>query len=370
MEDPSCFAVLTLLMGRRLRFIPENQDGVLVEVSCRTIRALALMRPSRRLREITIGVLGRALEISPLEVCALSCLSNHYHALLVVHDQQQLTRFMHHFQSNLAREVGRHVGWFGPVWSRRYDAMVVTDEPQAQWSRLKYVLSNSVKEGLVESPLEWTGAHSAGALVHGEPMEGYWWNRTKIWAAERRREEIGTYDYATRYQVEHAPLPCFRHLSVDAYRDKVAELIWEIEAEGREARGERPVLGIEAAMRQDPFEAPTLKAKRSPRRQFYGESRERLRDLHEEFEAFMAQFEIASEELRSGNLEAASWFPEGSFPPALPFVGERPLPRPPVPPTARRTMTDSGRIEVGEVPTVLIAARPSADPPRARGQPP
>jgi len=118
-------------VGRNLRFIPDNDDGVLVEISCRTIRALALMRPSRRLREITLGVLGRALEVSPLEVCGLSFLSNHYHSLLVVRNQQELTRFMQHFQSNLAREVGRHVGWFGPVWSRRYDGIVVTDQKGA-----------------------------------------------------------------------------------------------------------------------------------------------------------------------------------------------------------------------------------------------
>jgi REP element-mobilizing transposase RayT len=356
-------------MGRRLRFLPDNDDGVLVEVSCRTIRALALLRPSRRMREITVGVLGRAREVSPVEVCAFSCLSNHYHGLLVVRDQQELTRFMHHFQGNLAREVGRHVRWHGPVWSRRYDGMVVTDEPEAQWARLKYVLSNSVKEGLVESPLEWQGAHAAGALVHGEPMEGYWWNRTKEWAAARRGETYGTYDYATRYLVELAPLPCFRHLSAEEYQNRVAELIREIEEEGREARGDRPVLGVEAVARQDPFEPPTYQTKKSPRRQFHGTSKEHLRDLREEFAIFVAKFETASEELRSGNLEAASWFPEGSYPPALPFIGEKPPPRPPAPPTPRRTTTASGRVEVGEVPVVMIPARSRDSPPRIRGHP-
>jgi len=357
-------------MGRRLRFIPENDDGVLVEVSCRTIRALALLRPSRRMREITVGVLGRAQEVSPIEVCAISCLSNHYHGLLVVRDQQELSRFMHHFQCNLAREVGRHVRWHGPVWSRRYDGLVVTDEPEAQWARLKYVLSNSVKEGLVESPLEWRGAHSAAALVHGEPMEGYWWNRTKEWAAERRGETVGTYDYATRYLVELAPLPCFRHLSAEEYQDKVAELIREIEEEGRQDRGERPVLGVEAASRQDPFEPPTYRTKKSPRRQFHGATKERLQDLEEEYAAFDTEFHIASEALLAGNLEAVTWFPAGSFPPALPFIGEPPPTRPPAPPTPRRTVTASGRIEIGDIPVVVIPARPRKGPPQVRGRPP
>ena len=95
-------------MGHPLRFIPEDENGVLVEVSCRTIGAWALLRPTRRCREITIGVIGRALEISPLGVCALSCLGNHYHALLMVHDQQQLTRFM--LPRPVARGVSRRGG--------------------------------------------------------------------------------------------------------------------------------------------------------------------------------------------------------------------------------------------------------------------
>jgi len=113
-------------MSRSPRFVPENKDGVLVEVSSRTVNAWALMRPSAELSDVTVGVLGRSLEISPVEIVALSCLSNHYHALLVVDDQQQLTRFMQHFQSNLAREIGRLVGWRGPLWSRRYDGIVVS----------------------------------------------------------------------------------------------------------------------------------------------------------------------------------------------------------------------------------------------------
>jgi hypothetical protein len=201
-------------------------------------------------------------------------------------------------------------------------------------------------------------------------MEGYWWNRTKEWAAERRGETVGTYDYATRYLVELAPLPCFRHLSAEEYQDKVAELIREIEEEGRQDRGERPVLGVEAASRQDPFEPPTYRTKKSPRRQFHGATKERLQDLEEEYAAFDTEFHIASEALLAGNLEAVTWFPAGSFPPALPFIGEPPPTRPPAPPTPRRTVTASGRIEIGDIPVVVIPARPRNGPPQVRGRPP
>ncbi len=66
-------------MSRSPRFLPKNKDGVLVEVSSRTVNAWALLRPSAELSDITVGVLGRSLEISPVEVVALSFLSNHHH---------------------------------------------------------------------------------------------------------------------------------------------------------------------------------------------------------------------------------------------------------------------------------------------------
>jgi len=68
-------------MARPLRFIPENSAGVLVEVSCRTIEALPLLRPSRRLNEIAAGVIGRALEIGPGDGALIVGLAGIYQAV-------------------------------------------------------------------------------------------------------------------------------------------------------------------------------------------------------------------------------------------------------------------------------------------------
>ena len=59
-------------MGRPARYIPENKTGVLVEVSCRCIGGRALLTPGPnpfKFNEIVAGVIGRALEISPLDLC-------------------------------------------------------------------------------------------------------------------------------------------------------------------------------------------------------------------------------------------------------------------------------------------------------------
>ncbi len=372
-------------MGRPARFIPENKDGVLVELSGRTIGARALLVPSpdpRRFNEVVLGVIGRALEVSPLELCSAVWLANHYHMLCVVRDQQQLSRFMQHVACNISKEVGGRLrNWRGSFWERRYDGIVVSDEPESQWRTLKYHLSNSVKEGLCQSPLDWPGVHAAKALVHGEPLEGFWFNRSKEWAAKNRGQDFGRYDFATRYQVHFAQLPAFRHLSPEDYQDKIAQLIREIEEEGEKKRDGSPVAGTEKILSQNPYEPPTRKTKRSPKPLFHFASRETGDALRFEFFGYQSQYQIASEALRAGNLKAATWFPEGCYPPALPFLGPPPLPRPPWPPTRRITVLDSGAVERGEVPFVeLPATTPTVEPEadrasqavesRARGQPP
>jgi predicted TIM-barrel enzyme len=342
-----------------------------MEVTCRTVGGLALLRPSRKLPEIIAGVLGRALELSPLEICGLSFVSNHYHALLYADSQQAISRFMAHVQCNLAKEVGRHVGWKGSLWSRRYDGIIVSREPEAQWARLAYVLANGTKEGLVESPLEWPGLHAARYLITGEPIIGYWLNRTREWAATRRGEDFGTYDYATRYEIPLAPLPCARHLSPDEYQNEVIKLIAKIQDDCAKARDGRPVAGVDAVMKQNPFERPTAKRpKRSPKPRFHVASKEPLDELEAEFAEFNVLYDMASEALRSGDLSAAERFPPGCFPPALAFIGPPPPPRPPRPPTRTITVSESAVVEKGPIPVIVIPRRWQAVEPKARGQPP
>ncbi len=290
------------------------------------------------------------------------------HLLCVVHQQQELSRFMHHLGCNISKEIGGRIRqWRGSFWERRYDGIVVSDEPEAQWRRLKYHLSNSVKEGLCRSPLDWPGVHAARALVHGEPLEGYWFNRSKEWAARNRRQDFGRYDFATRYLVGFAQLPAFRHLTPEQYQNKVAELIREIENEGEQQRCGDSVAGVEKVLGQNPYEPPTRQTRRSPKPLFHVASKQARDDLRNEMAAFLARYWEASEALRSGNVEAAGCFPEGCYPPALAFVGPPAPPPPPSPPTRQITVLESGTVERGDVPIVEIPATIDV---RIRGRPP
>ena len=58
------------------RFIPS--DGALVEVTYRTIQGRFLLKPSRPLNELVLGVLARAQSFCPtVELIGIVVLSNH-----------------------------------------------------------------------------------------------------------------------------------------------------------------------------------------------------------------------------------------------------------------------------------------------------
>jgi hypothetical protein len=305
-------------VGRRLRWVPE--EGALIDVTCRTVQGRRLLRPSSELNEIVLGVLGRAQRLHPIRICGLAVLSSHMHLLVDVNTAEELSDFMEYACSNMAREVGRLTDWEGPVFAGRYHAIVVSPEEKAQAARLAYCLAQGCKENLVERVRDWPGVHCVRALLDGEPLKGYWFDRSKEYAAYRRGEDFDRYRYATEETVHLSPLPCWKHLSDDAYRGRVTELVDEIEEEAAAERRRtgKPVLGVEAILAQDPQYRPAH-LDRSPCPLFLAASESMWRTLYEGYAWFVAAFRSAAEKLRAG--DRAAPFPRGSFPPALPFVG-------------------------------------------------
>ena len=239
--------------------------------------------------------------------------------------------------------------------------MVISDEPQAQLERLKYLVAQATAAGLVESPLDWPGLNCAKAILEDEPLSGYWFNRSEEWEARRRGETYEKYDYATRYEIEPQPLPVLSHLSKKEYREVVAGLVREAEEEGAAKRDGRMVLGAAKILAQDPHKR--LGGSTSPASKlFYADSAEELARLREGFLDFLSRYRFAADRLRMtkdllGVRNPARDFPRGSFPPALPFVGGRPMPPLRTPPTRRLETVDLGDLTVvrrGEIPTVRM----------------
>jgi len=158
--------------------------------------------------------------------------SNHYHLLIRVPDAERMADFMGYFQTNAAREVGRLRKWRDKIWSRRYEAIVISDEPAAQVDRLRYVLANGVKEGLVARVEDWPGISLVKSVLSGEPVRGTWFNRTAEYRARLRGKDFEPRRYATEETVVLSQLPCWRHLSPEVYRELIAGLVQEIDADG------------------------------------------------------------------------------------------------------------------------------------------
>lgn len=302
-------------MGRKLRYIPEG--GALVEVTCRTLQGRFLLKPTDEIRPIVLGVLARAQRLCSVRLHAFVFLSNHYHLLLSVDNAHQLARFMNYLNSNLAREAGRLNRWQDKFWSRRYQAIVVSEEDAAQISRLRYILSHGCKEGLVARPQDWPGANAVKSLIENVPLEGLWFDRTREYAAKARRESFHQHEYATPEVVRLTSLPCWRHLEETTHRHLVEELVKEIEEEtaSRHAReGTRP-LGVARILAHHPHDRPG-KLKKAWAPTFHAATNTVRSELNAAYGWFLQAFREAAERLQHGDLTAR--FPKGSFPPRFP----------------------------------------------------
>jgi putative transposase len=306
-------------MARKQRYIPPSPKPTLVFVTCRTIQGRYLFRPGPDFNDRFLGILGCVQRRYQMLICGFCVLSSHFHFLLLVEDAHQLARFMRDLKSKLAIETNRLTGWKGTVFERRYDSAVVTDEEGAQIERLLYLLSNSVKEGLVERPQEWPGVHCVNALLDGEPTTGHWFDRSREYAARNQGQKFDRLRYATEEAVELSPIPCWAHLSPEAYRARIQALVDRVIADAalERSRTGRSVEGVESILARDPLHRPAKPA-RSPAPLVHAATKAARRAFYKMYSWFVAAFRSAAEKLKQGDREAH--FPVGSFPPGLPFV--------------------------------------------------
>ena len=300
-------------MGRRVRFLPEGD--CLVEVTCRTIQGRHLLRPGPRLNRLVVGVLARAQRMYPVGIHACVVMSNHYHLLLSVPDSRRLSQFMNFFQSNLAREAGRLHNWRDRFWGRRYSAIMVSGEERAQLDRLRYILSHGVKEGLVAEPQGWPGVNCVRALLDARRLEGMWIDRTRQWQAQPATEETRGVSHTTTEFVALDKMPCWAHLEGAEYRQRIRDLLSSITSSHKHPSSSMATR--RAQLPHDPHHRPS-RLKRECAPWFHCASEAVRRELREAYSVFLSAYREASERLRRGDPNAP--FPEGSFPPPLPFV--------------------------------------------------
>ncbi len=193
-------------------------------------------------------------------------------------------------------------------------------EERAQVRRLEYLLSNGVKELLVDRVAEWPGVHSAEALVEGKTLVGHWYDRTKEGAARRLKGKVvDPEDFATEEHLVLSPIPCWEHLPPPTLRRRVAEIVARIDEEGareRQRTGRRS-LGVKKILRVRPHKRPR-RVEKSPKPRFHAATKKVLKQLRDAHAEVVAAFRAASARLLAGEVDVV--FPEGTFPPGLPFV--------------------------------------------------
>jgi REP element-mobilizing transposase RayT len=268
-------------------------------------------------RELVLGALGRAQRLYGMAIVCFVFLSNHFHLLLLPESALQLSQFMGHVLSNVAREVSRVHQWRHGFWCRRYRAIPVTNEESAQVERLRYLLSHGVKEGFVHSPRDWPGPQCVEPLLTGATITGTWYDRTGWWKARRAGLDRSLAEFATQELVSLTPLPCWREWPVEQRRAAVRMLLEHIELTGQIERHGREPVGAFAILRQNPHDQP-LHSARLLAPYCHASTRRGRAQLREADHAFVAAFRQAAD--RQREIGALAGFPPGSFPSPLPFV--------------------------------------------------
>jgi REP element-mobilizing transposase RayT len=303
-------------MGRLLRYVP---PGSLVEITVRTAEGRMLLKPVQGLGEITTGIMARGSERYPVRLHAHAFLSNHYHLLMSPEDAYAVAAFMKYLNTNLSKEVKRIHNFQFPLFDKRYDLAIITQEEVKQVERLRYILSQGVKEDLVENVTDWPGAHCARSLLTGKPDQGVWFDRSRQWWARKRGKPAGDADVASFHLLHLYPLPCWDHLASAEVQHRTADLITDIEAEARYRREKtgKTVLGLQGIYQQDPF-ATKEDPEPRPRIMIHSATQELRLAYLEAYSTFENAYRRAAKKLKAGISNVA--FPEGSFPPFLPFV--------------------------------------------------
>ena len=145
-------------------------------------------------------------------------------------------------------------------------------------------------------------------------MRGTWFNRTAEHRDRLRGKDVEPRRHATEEMAEISQIPCWRHLSPEMYRDMVARLVEETEADAtaeRKRTGREP-LGAVTILRQHPHTCPN-KSKKSPAPRFHAATKAVREALRKAYGFFLAAFREAAERLKGGDRSAR--FPNGCFPP-------------------------------------------------------
>ena len=157
-------------------------------------------------------------------------------------------------------------------------------------------------------------------MVEGRTtIGGTWIDRTALFNARQRGEDVTQADSEQAVELKLARLPCWRLLDAESYRARVAEMVDTIERDAieRHRRDQTAPVGAGWVRRRHPHERPKP-GHRSPKPRFHAIAKKVREQLVAAYRAFLAAYRIAAARLAGG--DTAATFPENCYPPPLPFV--------------------------------------------------
>ena len=237
-------------MPAHLRF--QSQSWATHHVVSRCIQGFAFLKPTREVRAITKGVLAYSLEQhkDTIELHHYVVLSNHFHILLSAKSSPDLASFMCYFKGNLARELARVHEWHGTLWQKRYSSEEILDET-GLIEIFKYITQNSVKEGLVDHPKNWTGLHGYRQLVMGKKVSGPWIDRTAYYHSLQRREGKLISEFTSEHHIKLTAPPMWKHLSNLEYKKVCSKLSSEAIRDAHLKRKSKASLGMKMVLSEN-----------------------------------------------------------------------------------------------------------------------
>ena len=302
-------------MPAHLRF--QSQTWATHHVVSRCIQGFAFLKPTREIRALTKGVLAYSLEQhqDTIELHHYVVLSNHFHLLLSAKSTPELAEFMCFFKGNLARELARVHDWHGTLWQKRYSSEEILDETGLT-EIFKYITQNSVKEGLVDHPKDWTGLHGYRQLVMGKKVRGPWVNRTAYYHSVQRREGKLIGAFTSEHQIKLTAPPMRKHLSKLEYKKLCSKLSAEAIRDALLKRKSKASIGMKMVLSEN-VRKPKF-TKRGTRPLCRTKCIRTLKAYQKLYFEFKAKFQEVSADLRQairlGNGVASICFPTGGVP--------------------------------------------------------
>jgi REP element-mobilizing transposase RayT len=227
MDDAS-----TVAIGRLKRHARFFKPDVVYHVTSKTLRGEFFLHPSSATNEAILGVLGRAQVVWPdVKLFAYVFMSNHFH-LMLRGPPDEIPAFVGFIKREISRRLGANSCSPGPMWQRRYEATALPTS-SSQVKCLRYILGHGVKEGLVESPLDWPGIHCAQHLLNARSKTAKWLNATRfgraLFQAKARGKKVPRKaDFKEPVEVRLEALPCWKNVEPRAIKTHLKSLIEDL----------------------------------------------------------------------------------------------------------------------------------------------